>query len=89
MAHSNLKIPIALDLMSFCCIRQQDDLAALIRQTKLILWDEALMTNKFAFEAMDRTLRDLTNRNESFGGIVFVMSRDFHQVLPIIPKDPM
>jgi hypothetical protein len=44
------------------------------------------MTNKLAFEVMDRTLRDLTDRNESFGGIVFIMSRDFRQVLPIIPR---
>ncbi|KAH8951223.1 hypothetical protein BDL97_09G015800 [Sphagnum fallax] len=76
-AHSYLKIPIALDRMS-CYIRKQDDLAALIRQTKLILWDNALMTNKLAFKVVDRTLRDLTNRNEPFGGIIFVMSGDFH-----------
>jgi hypothetical protein len=83
-AHLYLKIPIALDRTSFCYIRKQDDLATLIRQTKLILWDEAPMTNKFAFEVVDRTLRDLTNRNEPFGGIVFIMSGDFRQVLPVI-----
>jgi len=44
------------------------------------------MTNKLAFEAEDRTLRDLIDRNEPFGGIVFVMSRDFCQVLPVIPR---
>jgi hypothetical protein len=71
IAHSYLKIPIALDRMS-CYIRKQDDLAALIRQTKLILWDNALMTNKLAFKVVDRTLRDLTDRNEPFGGIIFV-----------------
>jgi len=84
--HSYLKIPIALDCTSFCYIRKQDDLAVLIHQTKLILWDKAPMTNKLAFEAVDRTLCDLTDRNEPFGGIVFVMSRDFRQVLPIIPQ---
>jgi hypothetical protein len=84
--HSYLKIPIALDRKSFCYIRKQDDLTTLIHQTKLILWDEAPMTNKFAFEAVDQTLRDLTNRNEPFGGIVFVMSGDFRQVLPVIPR---
>jgi hypothetical protein len=31
------------------------------------------MSNKLAFEAVDRMLRDLTDRNEPFGGIVFVM----------------
>jgi hypothetical protein len=85
-AHSYLKIPIALDCTSFCYIRKQDDLAVLIRQTKLILWDETPMTNKLSFEAVDRTLRDLTDWNEPFGGIVFVMSGDFRQVLPVIPR---
>jgi hypothetical protein len=42
------------------------------------------MTNKLAFEAVDQTLRDVTNMNEPFGGIVFVMSGDFCQVLPVI-----
>jgi hypothetical protein len=51
--HSYLKIPIAFDCTSFCYIRKQDDLAILIRQTKLILWDEAPMINKLAFEAVD------------------------------------
>ncbi len=86
MAHLYLKIPIVLNRTSFCYIHKLDDLAMLIHQTKLILWDEALMTNKLAFEAVDQTLRDLTDRNESFGGIVFVMSEDFRQVLPIIPQ---
>jgi ATP-dependent DNA helicase PIF1 len=45
-AHLYLKIQIALDCTSFRCIHKQDDLATLICQTKLILWDEALMTNK-------------------------------------------
>jgi hypothetical protein len=85
-AHSYLKIPIARDCTSFCYIRKQDDLAVLIRQTKLIFWDEAPMINKLAFEAVDRTLHDLIDKNEPFGGIVFVMSGDFHQVLPVIRR---
>jgi hypothetical protein len=56
------------------------------RQTKLILWDEAPMTNKLAFEVVDQTLHDFIDRDKPFGDIVFVMSRDFRQVLPIIPR---
>ncbi len=84
--HSYLKIPIAVDCTSFCYIRKQDDLTVLIRQTKFILWDETPMTNKLAFEAVDRTLCDLIDKNEPFGGIVVVMSGDFRQVLPVIPR---
>jgi ATP-dependent DNA helicase PIF1 len=44
------------------------------------------MTNKPIFEAMDQTLHDLTDKNKPFGSIVFVMSGDFRQVLPVIPR---
>jgi hypothetical protein len=44
------------------------------------------MTNKLAFEDMDRSLPDLIDRNEPFGDIVFVMSGDFRQVLSVIPQ---
>jgi ATP-dependent DNA helicase PIF1 len=44
------------------------------------------VTNKLAFDAVDRTLRDLINRNEPFGDIVFVMLGDFRQVLPVISR---
>ncbi len=84
--HSYLNIPIVLDRTSFCYIRKQDDLAALIHQMKLILWDEAPMTNKLTFEVVDQTLCDLTDMNEPFGGIVFIMSGDLCQVILVIPS---
>nr|GEW64528.1 hypothetical protein [Tanacetum cinerariifolium] len=40
-------------------------LGALLRKTKLIIWDEAPMTRKHAFEALDRTLRDVIDTNSS------------------------
>jgi hypothetical protein len=59
MTHSYMKILMTLDRASFCYIRKHDDLAMLIRETKLILLDEAPMTNKPTFETMNRTLCDL------------------------------
>ena len=42
---------------------------------------------KFAFEAVDRTLRDIKDRQDApFGGINFVMCGDFCQVVPVVPK---
>jgi hypothetical protein len=35
------------------------------------------MTNKLVFEVADRILRDLIDKNEPFGDIVFVMLGDF------------
>ena len=84
--HSMLKIPITPHKTSVCSIQKQSDLAKLIRETKLIIWDEAPMMGKLCFEAVDRSLRDITERNIPFGGITFVMCGDFRQVLPVIPK---
>jgi len=45
-AHSRFKIPCDLDDASVCDIRRGTMLAELIQNTCLIIWDEALMTNK-------------------------------------------
>nr|GEW01750.1 uncharacterized protein [Tanacetum cinerariifolium] len=57
--HSRFVIPINVVEDSMCTITADSDLADLIRETKLIIWDEAPMINRLAFEAFDRTLRDI------------------------------
>ena len=42
-AHSQFKIPIDIQSDSTCNIPAQSDLAELIRETELVLWDEAPM----------------------------------------------
>ncbi|CAG8607454.1 15231_t:CDS:2, partial [Racocetra fulgida] len=37
-------------------------------------------------EALDRTLKDIMECNNPFGGKVIVFGRDFHQILPVILK---
>ena len=43
------------------------------------------MLHKFAFEAVNRTFRDITCIDKPFGGKVFVFGGDFRQILPVIP----
>ncbi|XP_063944158.1 uncharacterized protein LOC108198500 [Daucus carota subsp. sativus] len=49
------------------------------------------MTHSYAFECLDRTLRDLMKSvdpqryHQPFGGITVVFGGDFRQVLPVIP----
>ena len=44
------------------------------------------MTYRFAFEAVDRTLRDLKEApDDPFGGIPVVFGGDFAQTLPVFP----
>lgn len=54
-AHSRFKIPLKLDETSTCSIPSNSDIAELLKQTKLIIWDEAPMQHMYAFEALDRT----------------------------------
>ncbi|XP_035838181.1 ATP-dependent DNA helicase pif1-like [Helianthus annuus] len=76
-AHSRFHIPLNLNEDS---------------QTKLIIWDEAPMVHKHAFEALDRTMHDIFNISNSsrsdvvFGGKVVVFGGDFRQILPVVPN---
>lgn len=89
-SHSRFRIPIDLDNESCCGIDVTSDLAELIRQSELIIWDEAPLQHRHAFEAVDRTLRDVCRQNRAgnqvFGGKVVVLGGDFRQILPVIPK---
>ena len=58
-AHSKFKIPVPIFEDSTCNILQGSQLAELLNQTNLIIWDEAPMAHKFCFEALDQTLRDI------------------------------
>ncbi|XP_019185906.1 PREDICTED: ATP-dependent DNA helicase PIF1-like [Ipomoea nil] len=91
-AHSRFAIPISVNEDSTCNIRNSSELAELLVQTKLIIWDEAPMMHKFCFEALDRTMRDLMrfinpmSSNMTFGGKTVVLGGDFRQILPVILK---
>ncbi|GJX03012.1 ATP-dependent DNA helicase PIF1-like protein [Tanacetum coccineum] len=92
ISHSRFVIPINIMEDSLCTITADSDLADLIHETKLIIWDEAPMVHRHCFEAFDRTLRDIatcTYNNFSdkvFGGKVIVFGGDFRKILPVIPN---
>lgn len=91
-AHSRFKIPIVLDEYSMCSISHTSDIAELIKRTSLIIWDEAPMQHIYAFECLDRSLRDIMKAVDEkkfhmpFGGITIVLGGDFRQILPVIPR---
>lgn len=58
-AHSKFKIPVPTFDDSICSIHQGSEPAELLKLTKLIIWDEALMAHNFFFEALDKSLRDI------------------------------
>ena len=44
------------------------------------------MAHKRSLEALDRTLQDLRENRAEMGGVAMVLSGDFRQTLPVIPK---
>ena len=86
-AHSMFKIPIDnLSSDSFCSIPKNSMRADLMCVTKCIVWDEIVPQHCYAIESLDRTLRDLKDSDQPFGGITVLIGGDFQQTLPVIPK---
>jgi hypothetical protein len=83
-AHSRFKIPIPALNDSSCSIKKGTDLHGVIKETSIIIWDEAPMQHKYAIEAVDRTLRDLLDKDVLFGGITVLFGGDFCQTLPVV-----
>ncbi len=69
-----------------CGLKRGSELAKVTRDVKLIVVDEAPMTHKSAYEALDRTLKDITGVNTSIGGIPTLLCRDLCQILPLVVK---
>lgn len=84
-AHSTFKIPLECTDTSTCSIGKNSDLAGLLRRTRLIIWDEAPMQHLHNFMAVSRTLNDILQNPDWFGGIPIVAGGDFAQTLPVIP----
>lgn len=91
-AYSHFTIPIQLNETSTCNFSPDSEVAALLLEAKLIIWDETSMLHKHCFEALDRSLRDiaraarLINSDKPFGGKTITFGGDFRQVLRVIPK---
>ncbi|XP_019260389.1 PREDICTED: uncharacterized protein LOC109238395, partial [Nicotiana attenuata] len=83
-AHFRFKIPIDVDGNFSCSISKQSSLASLIRDVKLIVWDEISIAKKEMIEALDLLLRDLMETTMLFGGKVVVFNGDFRQTLPVV-----
>ncbi|KAK8462104.1 hypothetical protein SEVIR_1G150860v4, partial [Setaria viridis] len=78
-AHSRFKIPIDIDETTICDIKRGTMLADLMKKTSLIIRDEAQMTHRRCFEALDHSLCDIMSENDvgmgllPFGGMVVVL----------------
>ena len=85
-AHSTFKVPIPSFENSTCAIDKQSERGQAMARADFVLWDEASLMHRNVFNAVDRTLKDLCESSEPFGGKVVCLAGDFRQALPVVPK---
>ncbi|XP_037910190.1 ATP-dependent DNA helicase PIF1-like [Hermetia illucens] len=69
-----------------CNIAKSSAMTKILQVCKLIVWDECTMAHKRSLEALERTLKDLRDNQTLFGGAMILLSGDFRQTLPVIPR---
>ncbi|GFU82926.1 ATP-dependent DNA helicase [Trichonephila clavipes] len=85
-AHSAFKLPLNLHHSESvnCNISKQSDMAHVLREAKLIIWDECTMAHEKGIEALNRTLHDIRGCNQIMRGLTVLLSGDFRQTLPVV-----
>ena len=81
--HNRFKFPLNLDAHTLSAISRNSKDAIEILETDFFVIDEAPMTSRFALEAIDKLLKELTNCKEPFGGKSIILCGDFRQTLPV------
>lgn len=82
--HSMFKLPVPLldTSVSYHKIGSKESDA--IKDSPLIIWDEAPMAPALSLNCVDRFLQKLMGSDQIFGGKVLVMAGDFRQILPVV-----
>ncbi|XP_050065737.1 uncharacterized protein LOC126554744 [Aphis gossypii] len=87
-AHATFKLPLNLTTLvtPFCNISKQSNFAEVLKDTKLIVWDEITMAHKGGVEALNRSLKDIRRNKRLMGSVTVLLAEDFRQTLPVVPK---
>jgi len=84
-AHSLFHIPVSDDDVIACNLSPGKERARLIRDAKLIIWDEFPMSHRKGVEAVDRALREICKApSKPFGGKTVLFAGDFRQIPPVV-----
>ena len=67
-------------------IETQTRRADILREARVILWDEISMASAWEVDVADQFLRKLCKIDKPFAGKVVVFGGDFKQVLPVVKK---
>lgn len=88
-SHTRFKIPIDVDIDITCGIKKQSQIAALLRETDVIIWDEVAPQNRHQIEAVNECLKDIRDSPDDFGGVTVVFGGDWAQTLPVVKNESL
>ena len=71
---------------STCSIPAQSALAKLLIKADRIVWEEIFSSDRFNLECVERSLRDIMNSKELFGGKIVFLGGDPRQTLPVVKR---
>ncbi|GFY24215.1 ATP-dependent DNA helicase [Trichonephila clavipes] len=63
-----------------CNISKNSARGALLKQCKLIVWDDCTMSHKRAIEVLDRCLQDIQSNRKLMGGVVVLLAGDLERL---------
>jgi len=86
--HSAFKVPLNAHKQDTptCSMKKGTAIARVMNEAKAIIVDEAPMTHRAVYEAIDRTLQDICGNSKPFGGIPVMFCGDFRQILPVVKQ---
>lgn len=87
-AHSQFRIPINCETMEEyeTSILKTSILGKKIIDSDLLVFDEITMTHFKVLESVEKTIRELKDNNDHFGGLTVLLSGDFRQILPVVVR---
>ena len=85
-AHSTFKIPIDADKDTTSNIKAQSSEAAVLKEAKMIIWDEIFNVHQNNVAVVERLLRDIMGNKLPWGGKVVLFGGDPRQTPPVVKK---
>ena len=85
-AHSYFQIPINLYKESTYNISKNLNLARLLYYTSLLIQDKVLIQHYYCFKAVYYILIDIYSNDSIFSRLPTILSGNFAQILPVIPR---
>jgi ATP-dependent DNA helicase PIF1 len=85
-SHSRFYIPLNSIQSNQCNISKGTQAVGLLERASLIIWNKVPMQNKYDFETVNRTLRDIRDCEKPFGGLSVILNDNFAQILPVVKR---